>query len=233
MTKKGKLFGVGVGPGDPGLLTMKAVDTIRRAPIVAVPYTSSQEDSLALKIVSMYLKHQTEIVFLHFPMVRDEIQRQQYRRSAAEQIAEFLNQGKDVAFLTEGDPSIYSTFTYLLKLLAGDFIVEIIPGISSVMASAAEAQQPLTIGDQRLAVLPATFENMDDLGDILDSFDTVVLMKVNSVIEEVTAALKQKGLLDSAILVERASINQCRVITEFQQIKNGQIHYLSQLIITE
>lgn len=232
MTKPGTFIGIGVGPGDPELMTIKAINFLKHVPVVAVPYSSPKQHSLALQIASEYINSGTRVLKLHFPMVKDENVRQKHRRQAADQIAEHLGDGEDVAFLTEGDPMLYSTFAYLLWHLEERFPIEIVPGISSVMASAAQAHLPLATGDQRLAVLPATYENIDKLGAILASFDTVVLMKVHATLEEIVAYLAKKELLDHAILVERASAENCRVFTDLQDIRKDQISYLSQLIVS-
>ena len=233
MTKPGKFIGIGVGPGDPELLTLKAIDILKHAAVIAVPYSTPKQQSLALQTARDYIKPQTRILKLHFPMVKDEAVRQEHRLQAAEQIAEHLRSGEDVAFLTEGDPMLYSTFAYLLWHLEERFPIEIVPGISSVMASAAQAHLPLATGDQRLAVLPANYENIDKLGAILALFDTVVLMKVHAVLEELIDYLAEKDLLAQAVLVERASAENCRVFTDLQSIERDQVSYLSQLIVSK
>jgi precorrin-2/cobalt-factor-2 C20-methyltransferase len=232
MNKLGTLYGIGVGPGDPELITLKAAAILKAVPIVAVPCASPDGDSLALTTAQEVIQPETQVLKLHFAMVKDEATRQAHRRRAAEQVVDCLNAGKDVAFLTEGDVMLYSTFSYILEYLDNRFHVEIVPGISSVMASAAAAGIPLAINDQRLIVLPATYENLSNLGETLSTFDTIVLLKVHSVIEELIAVLKKAGKLNRAVLVERALSDNCKVISDFEAIKNGQLPYMSQVIVS-
>lgn len=232
MTEAGILFGVGVGPGDSQLMTLKAARILRTVPVVVVPCASPDKKSLALETARDAINPQAEVLKLQFAMCKDEPVRQMYRRQAADQIAAYLHAGKDVAFLTEGDVMLFSTFSYVLELLGNRFPVEVVPGISSVMASAAEIGLPLALNDQRLIVIPATHENILDLVSVFDRYDTVVLMKVHSVIESIVAVLKEKDLLDQAILIERASASNCQVHKDLAAIKNGQVSYMSQVIVS-
>lgn len=227
----GTLFGIGVGPGDPELMTLKAIRLLRQASLIAVPVTQAGGDSYALEVAAGELRPEHTVLRLHFPMVRDAATRLAHRQAAAQAILEHLCVGQDVAFLTEGDPLLHSTFIYVLNSMPAQVRVEVVPGVSSVTAAAAEARVHLANADQRLAILPATYENVTHLRHTLQEFDAVVLLKVNRVLGDIIAVLDQMGLGDQALLVERASHPASRVLRGTAQMRNATIHYLSLLIV--
>lgn len=229
--KLGKLYGIGVGPGDPELMTLKAARLVAQSPVVAVPVSKADGDSYALSIVADCLHAEQKILHLHFPMVKDLDVRKSKRRAAAMQIVAELEAGQDVAFLTEGDPFVHSTFVYLLEHLPEAVQVEVVPGVSSIMAAAVDAKRPLVMADERLAVIPATFENIADLRDVFANFDTVVLIKVYKVLDELLDLLDELNLSEGAVLVERASHPEARVIRDVQSLRENKPHYLSLMII--
>lgn len=227
----GTLYGVGVGPGDPDLLTVKAVRIIGQVPIIAVPVATLDGDSYAHAIAAALLNPSQHVEKLHFPMLRDKQQRITKRREAAQQVATHLKAGQNVAFLTEGDPLLHSTFGYLLEHLPSDIPIEIVPGITSMLGAAADYKQSLVMGDERLAILPATFEEISALSQILAAFDTVVLLKIHNVLDTVLSLLGDLQLLDQAVVVERASHPEGRVFTDVATLHSEQLHYLSLMII--
>ena len=234
MKKTGKLYGIGVGPGDPELLTLKAVRVLGEADVVAIPKSKEESDSIALSIVkgSVDLSNK-ETLELMFPMTKDKEVLRKAREEAAAAICERLKAGKDVACITLGDPMFYSTFSYLIPLIKGKFPeveIEIVPGISSVMASAALTVTPLTEADERLAVIPATYEQ-EKLRDILREFDTVVLMKVNRVFDKVLGLLEELGLKEKAVFIERCSGENQRVVRDLDSLKGEKLDYLSMVIV--
>ena len=227
----GTLYGVGVGPGDPELLTLKAVRVLRETEVIAVPVSQAGGASHALDIASSFLRPGQTVLKLHFPMVEEVAVREQHRRAAAQAIAAELHAGRDVAFLTTGDPAIHSTFIYVLRHLPQDLPVEIIPGVSSITAAAAQAKMPLVSADQRLAVLPATFEDLAGLRQTLRNFDTVVLLKVHRVLDQLIDLLDELALSERAVLVERASHGAGRVVRDVRALRGEPVHYLSLLIV--
>lgn len=231
VTKPVTLYGIGVGPGDPELLTFKAARLIQETPVIAVPVSKLDKDSYALTIVSEYLREDHIVEKLHFPMVRDIEIRERHRQAAADVIAERLSEGHDVAFLTEGDPLLHSTFGYLLHRLPLGVNVKVVPGISSIMAAAAQAKLPLVNADQRLAIIPATFEDFGELRRILLDFDTVVLMKVHPVLDQVVALLDELELRDKAVLVERASHAWGRIYHDLRLFRKSSVNYFSLVIV--
>lgn len=234
MKKIGKLYGIGVGPGDPELLTLKSVRVLKEADVIAVPKSKEESDSIALSIVKGAVDFsKKETLELMFPMTKDKEILRMAREEAADAICERLLAGKDVACITIGDPMFYSTFSYLIPLLrerVPEAEIEIVPGISSVMASAAATVMPLTEADERLAVIPATYEP-EKLRDILRDFDTVVLMKVNRVFDKVLSLLEELGLKENAVFIERCGGENQRVVRELESLKGEKLDYLSMVIV--
>jgi len=231
MNKAGTLFGMGVGPGDPELMTLKAARLIAQSPVVAVPVGKAGGESYALTIAAAHLRPEQTILRLHFPMVKDLAVRNEKRRAAALEILAELEAGRDVVFLTEGDPFFHSTFVYVLEHLPTNVPVETIPGVSSIMAAAVETERPLVMADERLAVIPAAFETIEDLRDVFANFETVVLMKVFKVLDAVLDLLDELDLTENAVLVERASHPEARVIRDVASLRENRPHYLSLMII--
>lgn len=216
------LYGVGVGPGVPDLITLRAIDTIRRVPVLALPRGSDYGTSKAWEIVQPTIGQiaRQKRLFLTFPMSKDpERLRPAWERAFARIGAE-LDAGRDVAFLTEGDPSLYSTFIYLQDEARRRWPgvgIEVIPGVSSITAVPAVTGVPLADGQERIAILPGTY-GLQDLVDILRRFDTVVLMKIGPELPRIIAALEQEGLLDRAVYVSRATMREQRIVRDLRAI---------------
>lgn len=181
-----KLYGVGVGPGHSDLLTLKAARLIENSDVIVAPSGMKDGKSIALETVKDFIKSDAEVLIKHFPMGGEEQEEKIYEAFTA--IEEKLTQGKDVVFLTIGDPFIYSTYIYLLKYIEEKgYETETVPGITSFCASASLAKEPLVIGDKPLLILPA-----DRIHDIRDE-KYVVIMKVYKHEEEVVNFLEEKG----------------------------------------
>jgi len=228
----GCLYGIGVGPGDPELLTLKALKALQKVPVICVPQAANRRDSYALSIVKDYVKPDQEILRAPFP-TDDAEGAAQVWREASELVAERLRKGQDVAFLTEGDPMLFSTFSYVLagvQELCPEAPVMIIPGVSSVMAAAASAGVPLATHGQRLAILPAAY-GLDDLSEATSKFDTVVLMKVSPNIVKTLADLEELGLTGQSTYVRRVSTDREKVIKDVTKITDKDMDYFSLLIV--
>ena len=154
---------------------------------------------------------------------------------AFREIGERLLAGKSVAFITEGDPFIYSTFIYLYnqapKLWPG-IEIEVIPAVSSISAVPIAVDIPVADGQEKIAILPATY-GVEDLRAILRMFDTILLMKVSSVMPQVIEALEAEGLLDSAIYVSKATTRQQKIVREISKIKNDRCDYFSMVVVSK
>jgi precorrin-2/cobalt-factor-2 C20-methyltransferase len=243
----GRLSVIGIGPGDPELLTLKAVRIIEESPVLCVPKGREEGSSLALSIVKKAVRLDgKEIIEAHFPMRKTrESQESGGRRQEAEKdelntkwndiagtILGKLTKGNDVAFLTLGDPTIYSTFFYLydklLELHPG-LNIEIIPGVSSINASAARAHISLGLGNERIAILPANY--LGNLKATLGLFDTVVLMKVNKVLDEIIRLLREMDLLGNAVCVSRAGMQDETIYRDITKIAQEGLNYFSMVIV--
>ena len=236
---QGILNVIGVGPGDPELLTLKAVRIIKASPVLCVPKGREEGSSLALSIVekAVDLKGK-EIIESHFPMVKTRRQREEKNglddkwNEIAETILGRLRKGADVAFLTLGDPALYSTFFYLydkLLELQPDLDIRIIPGVSSVNASAARAGISLGLGNDRIAVLPANY--MENLKPTLESFDTVVLMKVSKVFNEIVDMLSDMNLIENAVCISNAGTDDEKIFRNIREAGEEDLNYFSTVIV--
>ncbi len=187
----GIVYGVGVGPGDPEYMTLKAVRLIRENEVVAVPGREPRE-TVAYRIALGAVPELAEktLVGVHMPMVKDRAALEAAHRAAAEQLEAWLLQGKNVVFLTLGDPTVYCTFSYIQHLLEADgFRMELVSGVTSFCAAAARLGVPLTEWDEQLHVLPA----VHDPAAALDQPGTYVLMKSGSRMREVKELLRRSG----------------------------------------
>lgn len=201
--KQGVFYGVGVGPGDPELMTLKAVRVLERCPVIAAPQTKNGE-MLALRIASgaADLTGKT-VVPLSFSMDRDPAVRQESHEAAARIVRSWLDQGQDVAMPNLGDVSIYATCAYLMELLkTWGYETVMVPGVTSFCASAARLGVSLTEMDQGLHILPGSA----DTESALDLPGTKVLMKSGRQLPAVLEALDRRGLLESSMLVENCGL---------------------------
>lgn len=229
-----RLYAVGVGPGDPELLTRKAERILRSAPVICAPTGAAEAASYALAIVEPFLdRSRQEVLTRVFPMTKDEGELLPFWEETAADVAQRVRSGQDVAFITIGDPLLYSTFLYLYRILRDKYPeigIEIVPGITSVGAAAAAAGIPLGLAADRLAILPATYEEAQLRQTLLD-FDTVVLMKVHRVFDRVYALLTELGLEKSAVFVRRVGSSEEEMVTDLASLVGRKLDYLSLLIV--
>lgn len=229
---------VGIGPGDPELMTLKAVRILKQVPCIFVPKGREEGTSLALSIVQKTLSlDNKEIVEAYFPMKKtmgtaDTGELDIKWNETVDAVAGRLDRGMDAAFITIGDPAIYSTFFYLydrLLELKPSLRIEIVPGISSINAAAARAGLYLGLGNDRIAILPANY--LDSLQETLEKFDTVVLMKVSKVFDTVRDTLIAMGLAAGATYVARAGMEDERIRKDIRTVKEEDLNYFSLVIV--
>ena len=228
-----KLYGIGIGPGDPGLLSLKAKEILDRVETIFVPKGSEDSISLARSIVEAVTSGEKNFIELTFPMTKDKSLLDKYWSRAASRIAKEISKGKEVAFVTIGDPFIYSTYIYLLKTMRSNFPeldIETIPGISSFNAASAASDFALVEGDERLAVVPVR-KDLRGLREALNEFDTVVLMKVGSKLGKVISLLKESGLIKKARLISRVGHKDQRIVKDLSLLRDKRIGYLSVIIV--
>lgn len=229
-----RLYAVGVGPGDPELLTIKAARILRAADVIVAPTGQAEAASYALGIVAEHIdRDRQQVLERVFPMSRDEAELRPYWEATALEVADHVRAGRSVAFITIGDPLLYSTFLYILRLLrerSPEITVEIVPGITSVGAAAAAAGVPLAMSAERVAILPATYEE-GQLRQTLCDFDCVVLLKVSRVFDQVYALLVDLGLERQGVFVRRVGSGEEEVITDLAALVGQKLDYLSLLIV--
>ncbi len=199
----GRLFGLGLGPGDPELVTLKALRLLRAAPVVAYP-GPEEGDSFARRIVAEWLDRGQREIRVRFPMRPGPPPAAIYEGAAA-QLAAVMDAGEDVAYLCQGDPLFYGSFAGILTRLAARYKVTVVPGVSSLTACAAAASVPLVQRDETLAVIPATLAE-DELALRLTQVDAAAIIKLGRHFPKLRRVLSRLGLLDGAIYVERASL---------------------------
>jgi precorrin-2/cobalt-factor-2 C20-methyltransferase len=229
----GTLYGIGVGPGDPELLTLKAVGTLRRVAVVFAAASSGNNYSLAVEIASPHLKEGVPVVHLGFPMTRDKKRLADAWAENAGKVAETLKDGKDAAFITLGDPLTYSTFGYVLETIREnhpEIPIKIIPGITSYQAGAAAAGHILVEGDESLVVASGVL-GAEGLKQVIDRADSAVILKVYRNYREILDVLDELDLTDRSVLVSRCGQEGEEIVWNLKGRDRTPPHYMSHLII--
>lgn len=173
------LYCVGCGPGDPDLLTLKAINIIKNADVIYTPTARENKPSVALSIVEKFLAEKTEIRQLVFPMVKDYEKLREHWKTNAKEIADAVRNGKKAVYLTVGDPSLYSTWIYIHREMCKnyrDIEIEIVPGITSIFSFSAEIKTPIGEGEEIIGIIPACY-NLDRLKIAAECCDTLVFLK--------------------------------------------------------
>ena len=230
--KIGNFYGIGLGPGDPELITLKALRTIQKADCIFVPKSDTKEDSLALEIVKDYVKGKRVIEQI-YPMTKDKQTLNTAWLKAAEEIHTEVKNGHDVVYLTLGDPMTFSTYIYLLRHLntmLPEKAILTIPGITSYNAAASAANYPLLTGNERLAVIPVP-KDLAELRPILESFDTVVMMKVAKKLDEVIQLLEDMKLSENALFASYIGQKDAYLTCDVVSLKGSGMGYMSVLIV--
>ena len=226
----GTFYGIGVGPGDPELLTMKAIKAIENADVLIAPKTEKKDGSVALSIAKPYLKKDIEIVYQVFPMVVNFETTDAWQKNK-EEILALLQAGKNVAFLTLGDPMFYSTYIYVYRLLTTekDVNIETIPGIPAFCAIGSKLGYPLVEGNDIISIIPATADK-ETIDKALAVSNNVVMMKVYKNYPEIVDVLTDNGMIDNAVLVSRCGLPDEEIITDLSAQKDKKLNYLSTIL---
>lgn len=205
----GKLYGIGVGPGDPGLLTLKAKRILDECGVIAYPVRRPGEGSTAFDIVSRAVDvSEKSIEEFLFSMDPDDSVRERCRAEAMEKMCRLLDNGEDIAMVTLGDVGVYSTYMYIdREIEARGYETEVVPGIPSFCHGASLARIPLMIGNEGLAVVPVAKENRGLLRSAMESFDNVVVMKAFKSMPEIAAVMAECGIpAESAMVVSNVGM---------------------------
>ena len=223
----GILYGVGVGPGDPRMLTLQAVEILQSADVIAVPDTNGE--NTALRIVKDYIEDK-ELLFCPMPMSRDREVLDKAHGTSCDMLERELSKGRNVAFITLGDPTIYSTYMYINRIMyERGFATKIIPGITSFCASAGALNMSLCDGDEALLIIPASYKITDEL---LALKGTKVFMKSGRSMASIKNKLREMKLYDRARMVECCSMENEKVYGSLDDVSDDS-SYFSTIIIKD
>ncbi len=232
----GTLYGIGVGPGDPELLTVKATKTLKACKYVFVPKNKVSADSISLEIARSYICSDAVIHELIFPMITDRDKLNEHWEDAAREVFGVLEKGKDACFLTLGDALLYSTYIYLVRALKRSFPgveIKTIPGITAFSAAAALTEFPLGEAKNPIVIIP-TADNLDGVKRALDMKATIVLMKIGKRLKQIIDLLDESGAIERSILVSRAGQPAQKIETDLRQLMDvSEIGYLSIILIQQ
>ena len=224
----GTLYGVGVGPGDPDLITLKALKILRVAPVIAYP-APERGDSLARKIAEPHLPQGRREIIFRMNLDPKSFPDRGFYDDAANEIAGILRGGEDVAMICEGDPFFYGSFMYLFQRLTDEFTVEIIPGISSLMACAGAGLTPLAARNEVLSVLPAPLDEAV-LRDRLTQADTAAIIKLGRHAPKIYGILQDLDLLDRAQYVEHATMDN-QIVRPLREMDPARAPYFAMILV--
>ncbi len=225
----GTLYGVGLGPGDPELLTLRAHRLISTARVVAYP-TLEGGSSFARSIAERFLPPGVQEIVIDIPMTVDRAPAQRAYDCAAETIAQMLSDGHNVVVLCEGDPFFYGSFMYLFARLSERFSVEVVPGVTSLTACAARAAMPLAARNERVTILPGPLPE-EELRRRIAGAESLAIMKVGRHLGKIRAVFEDLGLTDQAVYVERATLPEERVLPLAEAPESAP--YFSMVLVTK
>jgi len=234
--KTGTLYGIGVGPGDPELVTVKAARILSSCGHVFVPKARIKAESVALTIARRYISKNARIHELTFPMTKDSSELTRRWKDNGREVASILSSGEDAAFLTLGDLFLYSTYIYLLKelkkLMPQAEIVSV-PGVTAFSLASALTAFPVGEGSEPIMVIPAAVTDINVIREALKKPGTVILMKIDKRLPEIINIMEEAGVIERAVMVSRAGMEDQRIETDLRVLQNcePQTGYLSIILI--
>jgi precorrin-2/cobalt-factor-2 C20-methyltransferase len=230
----GTLYGIGVGPGDPELITVKAFRILRQSPVIAYPKKRMGSKSYAHQIAELYVKPgEKEMLGLVFPMTKDKDVLEREWTNTVAQVWEHLSQGKDVAFVTEGDPLFYSTFIHMMRLmreLHPEVEIKSVPGVSSFLGAASRLGLPLADGDEQIGIIPAT-DDREAMKQALLTHDCVIFLKVAKVLDMIIDLLRELDLVDKAAVATKVTSSEEMVWTDVRALAGAELGYLTLMVV--
>ena len=224
----GTLYGVGIGPGDPELITLKALRILQSVPVLAWP-APEEGPSLAREIVAGHLPGTQREIPIRMPLLPARFPADDVYDRAAAEIGAALDAGEDVAVICEGDPFFYGSFMYLYGRLAGDYPVEVVPGVSSLTACAAALGAPLSAKNDVLTVVPGPLDT-DTMKQRLTDADAVAIIKVGRHFDRIRSVIDDLGLTAHARYIERATMAEQRILP-IGEVGDGNAPYFSMILV--
>ncbi len=217
----GTFYGIGVGPGDPDLITMKAAKVLAKVDMIFSASSSKNKHSLAVDIAREHIPETTPVIRLSFPMCSDKSILEKAWNDNASLIVEMLKKGKDAAFLTLGDCMTYSTYGYLgryVQKMAPEVDMVAIPGITSYQAAAARLNRPLVEGEESLLILSGVHGG-DRFRKLAGNAENVVFMKAYKNVSDITKAIEEQGCLETSIGISSCGLPQEKIISDIRQFE--------------
>lgn len=229
----GTLYGLGVGPGDPELITVKAFRRLKESPVIAYPKKQRGSKSYAHKIIDVYFQpDEKEMLGLVFPMTKDPEILDRKWSETVELVWEKVQEGKDVAFVTEGDPLLYSTFIHMMRLMQEqhpEVPIEVVPGISSFNGAASRLGIALADGDDHIAIVPAR-DDYETMKKVIQENDCVIFIKVAKVIDVMLHVLRDLDLLHNASVVTKVTSDE-EIIWNAAELDGAELEYLTLMVV--
>ncbi|OLS39377.1 precorrin-2 C(20)-methyltransferase [Alkalihalophilus pseudofirmus] len=229
----GTLYGLGVGPGDPELLTIKAFRKLKETEVIAYPKKRKGSKSYAHRIIDLYIKpEEKEMLGLVFPMTKDPVILEREWSNTVNLVWEYLKKGKDVAFVTEGDPLLYSTFIHMMKLMKSrhpEVNIQTVPGISSINGAASRLGIALAEGDDHVAIVPAR-DDYAEMKRVIIENDCVIFIKVAKVMDLMLDVLRELDLVDKASVVTKVTSDE-EIVWDIHELDRAELEYLTLMVV--
>ncbi|MEC2073872.1 precorrin-2 C(20)-methyltransferase [Alkalihalophilus marmarensis] len=229
----GTLYGLGVGPGDPELLTIKAFRKLKETEVIAYPKKRKGSKSYAHRIIDLYIKpEEKEMLGLVFPMTKDPAILEREWSNTVNLVWEYLKKGKDVAFVTEGDPLLYSTFIHMMKLMKSrhpEVNIQTVPGISSINGAASRLGIALAEGDDHVAIVPAR-DDFAEMKRVIIENDCVIFIKVAKVMDLMLDVLRELDLVDKASVVTKVTSDE-EIVWDIHELDRAELEYLTLMVV--
>lgn len=229
----GTLYGLGVGPGDPELLTVKAYRKLKESPVIAYPKKRKGSKSYAQRIIEVYITPgEKEMLGLVFPMTKDPEILEREWSNTVDLVWEKLKAGKDVAFVTEGDPLLYSTFIHMMNLVKERYPevkIQTVPGISSINGAASRLGIALAEGDDHVAIVPAR-DDYEAMKKVMIENECIIFIKVAKVMDLMLNILRELNLLDKASVVTKVTSDE-EIIWNIQELDRAELEYLTLMVV--
>jgi len=229
---KGKLYGIGVGPGDPELIPLKSIKILQKVDVIFAAASTRNTYSRAVDIAKVFLPAGAELKLLSFPMTKDRREKSHAWQCHAETILAVLDNGKSAAFLTLGDPLTYSTYGYILKAIQAicpGALIETVPGIASYQAAAARVNIPLVAGEESLMVISGV-----EGGRLIRKYsplvDNIIILKAYRNAADIATALDETGMIDTSIGISNCSRDNEEIISDLRDLPRKQPGYWTLII---